>query len=185
MWPRASGCGTDDVDPAAIAQAAERTRSADSAEMRLKVVTKGFGLPLPMTVAGEGVTSLTKPELELTMDLGPLVALAGAGDDGKVRVRVRGKDVAVDPPKLDGFALPDGAEWLTLDLQKAIEAMGIDAAGLGEIMTIDPGAQLDVLRTADDVQELGTETIDGAETTHYRGTPREVLALDTESSVVE
>ncbi|HWT94890.1 MAG TPA: hypothetical protein VN238_17970 [Solirubrobacteraceae bacterium] len=168
-----AGCGTDDVDPAAIAQAAERTRAADSADVRVGVETKGFGFPGRLRLKGEGVTSLTEPELALTLDLGPLLALTGQGDgDGTTRLRVDGKDVAVDLPELRGFDLPDGATWLGLDLERTIDAMGIDATGLGEILTLDPGAQLDVLRTADDVEGVGTETVGGAETTHYRGTIR-------------
>lgn len=169
----ASGCGADDVDPATIAQAAERTRAADSADVRVGVETKGFGFPGTLRLKGEGVTSLTEPELALTLDLGPVLALAGqAGGDGTARVRLDGKDVAVDLPELKRFRLPGGADWVTLDLERTIDAMGIDATGLGEIMTLDPGAQLDVLRTAGDVQDLGTETVGGAETTHYRGSVR-------------
>lgn len=168
-----AGCGADDVDPAAIAQAAERTRAADSANVRVGVETEGFGFPGRLRLKGEGVTSLTAPELALTLDLGPLLALTGqAGGDGTARLRVDGKDVAVDLPELRGFDLPEGADWLRLDLERTIDAMGIDATGLGEIMTLDPGAQLDVLRTADDVEEVGTETVGGARTTHYRGTIR-------------
>jgi hypothetical protein len=160
------------VDPAAVAQAAQATRAADTAKVKVRVATSGFGLPVPVKVDGEGTTALSEPEMDLTLDLGPALRLLGRGGDGTVRVKVDGKDVAVDPPDVEGFAVPDGADWLRLDLERTIAAMGIDARGLGEILTIDPGAQLDVLRTAGDVEDLGDTTVGGARTTHYRGTVR-------------
>lgn len=108
--------------------------------------------------------------MDLRFDLGPVLALAGAGGTGgKADVVVRGKDLFVKPPQVDGFALPQGADWVRLDLARTLAATGVDAKGLADVMTLDPGAQIDVLKAAEGVEDLGSATVDGAETTHYKG----------------
>jgi hypothetical protein len=166
----AGGCGSNDVDPAAVADAAQNTRGAETARVDLRMTTKGFGLPSALTVTGDGTTALAAPRMAVDLDLSPLLALAGATGSGRTPVVVVGKDVYVDPPTLPGVTLPGGARWVTLDLARAVEAAGLDPEGLGDVLTLDPGAQLDVLRSAKGVEEVGTERVGGAQTTRYRGT---------------
>jgi hypothetical protein len=52
---------------------------------------------------------------------------------------------------------------------RARAAPGPPPPGLGEIVTLDPAAQIDVLRSAKGVEEVGEERVGGAATTHYRG----------------
>ena len=165
----ASGCGADDVDPAEVANAADATRKAQTAQIDVRMRVEGFGLPRELTVTGGGTTALDSVRMGLDLDLGPVLRLAGAQGDGATALVVRGADVYVDPPRVRGLDLPGGASWLRVDVAELVEAAGIDAAALGEVMTIDPGTQLDVLRAAEGVEEVGTETIQGAETTHLRG----------------
>jgi len=166
----AGGCGADDVDPTAVADAAQNTRGAQTARVDLRMTTKGFGLPTPVTVTGDGTTALAAPKMAVDLDLSPLLALAGATGPGRTPVVVLGKDVYVDPPTLPGITLPGGARWVSLDLARAVEAAGLDSEGLGDVLTLDPGAQLGVLRSAEGIEEVGTERVDGAKTTRYRGT---------------
>jgi hypothetical protein len=62
--------------------------------------------------------------------------------------------------------LPKGKTWLKLDLQKLGASQGIDFSAL---LSQDPTQAFTQLRAAGDMKEVGDETIDGAETTHYRG----------------
>ena len=48
--------------------------------------------------------------------------------------------------------------------------MGIDAAGLGELMRISPEQQVAALQAAGSVKNVGKEKIDGVQTAHLRGT---------------
>jgi hypothetical protein len=167
-----SGCGAGDADPASVASAAERTRDAQTARVDLKVTAKGFGLPTDLAIAGDGTTSLDSARMALDLDLAPVLRLAGAQGDGTTKLLVRGADLFVDPPQVQGLELPGGASWVKVDLAELVESAGADARALGEIMTIDPAKQLEALRTAKGVEEVGTERIEGAETTHLRGEVR-------------
>jgi LppX_LprAFG lipoprotein len=56
-------------------------------------------------------------------------------------------------------------KWLKLDISKYAGASGSSLSGLGQA---NPTSALDALRGAGDVTTVGTEEIDGVETTHYR-----------------
>lgn len=62
---------------------------------------------------------------------------------------------------------PD-AGWLRIDMGDA--GLGDAFGGAGGGATGDPSAFLNYLRGADDVEIVGTEEVNGAETTHFRGT---------------
>jgi hypothetical protein len=169
------GGGDDDAGPDAVREAAGATRAAQTAKVGWRVTTKGFGLPAGVTVKGTGTTALDGAEMDLRFDLAPVLKLAGApggadaGAGADADVVVRGKDVYVKPPRVRGFALPGGADWVALDLARALDATGEDAAGLADVLTLHPGAQLDVLTAAEDVEEVGRERVAGTDTTRYRG----------------
>jgi hypothetical protein len=74
--------------------------------------------------------------------------------------------------------VPAGKEWIKVDMGKATKALGFNAKGL---LGTSPGDVLSSLeRTRTPVETVGEETIDGVETTHYRGTidPKKVPAAD-------
>ena len=63
--------------------------------------------------------------------------------------------------------LPGGASWIRLDLEQAGKSLGLDLNQLLSGFDQTPTQALDLLRASGSVNELGTETIDGAATTHY------------------
>jgi hypothetical protein len=63
-------------------------------------------------------------------------------------------------------ALPKGKTWISIDLAKAAARQGIDLSSLG---TQDPSQTFAQLRALGRVTEVGEESIDGVDTTHYRG----------------
>ena len=162
-----AGCGGGPPadDPASVSEAAEATRLARTAKVGWRVTTSGFGLGKPVTVRGSGTTSLTAPEMGVKFDLAP--ALRGAG--ARADVVLRGSDVYVRMPRLD---LPDGADWVSLDVRRALRAGGHAEATIAEVLALDPRARIDQLAGASRVQEVGSTTIDGAVTTHYRARAR-------------
>ncbi len=99
--------------------------------------------------------------------------------------------MAFDSMKMLGFSLPAGlefrlvddvmylksskggllpgvgdGEWVKLPVDE-VQAEGANIAGLDPTMA-DPREQLKQMLDTDDVREVGTETVDGVETTHYR-----------------
>ena len=166
----AAGCGSDDLSSISAADAAASTSAADTAKTSMTMKMSGMGLPLPMTVKARGVTSTNEPRMDMTLDFGQLMALAGAGGDGKVRMLLDGGKVFVDPPAVEGLDLPGGAEWITADLGEALKAMGVDASGFSELMRISPEQQVAALKAAGSVKTVGEEKVNGVETVHLRGT---------------
>jgi hypothetical protein len=74
--------------------------------------------------------------------------------------------------------LPAGKEWIKIDMTKATKDLGFNAKGLLGTTTADVLRRLE--QTTTPVKTVGEETIDGVETTHYRGTidPKKVPAAD-------
>jgi hypothetical protein len=65
-------------------------------------------------------------------------------------------------------SLPDGKQWLKIDMQKAAQAEGIDMSSMLGGSAGDDLAQLRA--TSGDVQKVGEEQVAGVDTTHYRAT---------------
>ena len=170
--PLAAGCGADDLSPEDVASAAAATRDEKSARVAMQLTASGFGSPVPLAVQGKGVTALQGAQMDLTLELGPLLALAGVEGDGATRLVVRGKDVYVKPPAVRQLELPGGAEWVGLDLAEVGKALGIDAKAMASVVNADPGAQLEALTSAKGVKKVGEEKVGGVDTTHFRGEVR-------------
>jgi hypothetical protein len=168
----AAGCGSDDLEPISAAEAAEHTRDAESARAEVRMTLSGMGLPQPMVIAGNGVTATAAPRMDLTLDLRPLLELAGIPGDGETRVLAEGGRIYVDLPPVQGLELPGGVEWVTVDLNRVVRAFGVDGRGLAELMRIGPEQQLDALSASGAMETVGQEEIDGVPTTHQRGTVR-------------
>jgi hypothetical protein len=75
-----------------------------------------------------------------------------------------------------GGQLPNGKSWVKVDLERALKKLGVDLANLG--VGQSPTGVLAQLRGSINTQKVGTATIDGVRTTHYRGTVDVQDALD-------
>jgi hypothetical protein len=60
--------------------------------------------------------------------------------------------------------LPGGKTWMSMDIAKATKALGVD---LGSMSSQSPTQALAQLRKNAAVAEVGHETLDGVDTTHY------------------
>jgi hypothetical protein len=166
--PVASGCG---ADPAGVADAASATAKKGTASYTMRIGMSGLGLPSKVDLRLSGVTSLSKPQMTMKADLGPLIAGFGVPiGSAPVDVRLDGRMLYVKPPAVPGLAMPGGKEWVAIDLAETVEAFGIDAAGLGALGTADPAAMLRWLEGSKGLEEIGEDTINGTETRHFRGT---------------
>jgi hypothetical protein len=73
-------------------------------------------------------------------------------------------------PKL-GSELPGGKKWIRLDLQAVGKSLGIGSlAGPGASAMQNPADALQLLEQSGSYPPVGTETVDGVSTPHYRGT---------------
>ena len=165
-----TACGVSNaVDP--VAAAATKSQSAGGFKTSLKLSLTANGRRLTMT--GHGTFGDKQGELDLDMpDLfGPLGAPSGTDATIKVLyVTEDGDPVMYMQLGLLAGQLPGGKTWMRIDLAKAGKAAGID---LGQLMGgagQNPSDWLALLRSNGEFSEVGHETVDGAETTHYHGT---------------
>lgn len=176
--PALTGCGAEKAAGVDVANAASVTAAKETAAYSMRLDFDGLGLGrvrLPVT----GVTSLTEPKMTARADIAPFLSSIGIPlRDGRVDLRVDGKDLYLKPPRVPGFDVPGGKTWIALDLKRAAKAMGLDAEGLAPLLAFDPSAYLRVVAKAKDLERVGTETIRGARTTHYRGrfAPADIVA---------
>ncbi|HEV2061918.1 MAG TPA: LppX_LprAFG lipoprotein [Solirubrobacteraceae bacterium] len=151
-----AGCGADDVNPDALAQAAEATRQQGGVHMTVTgtVETQGQSIPLSM----DGDADLRKLRMRSTIEMG-----GGLPEIEQVLVGT------VMYMRMEGLEEALGAEWVKFDLARIGEQMGVDLGQMMQMSQASPAQQLDYLRTMADLEEVGTETIDGVQTTHYKG----------------
>jgi hypothetical protein len=152
-WSR--GEGEYSLNP--IAEAAARTQRASGARSEIRAVYSIPGASRSISMRGEGVynsrTGRSQVTLIVATPVGPMT-MEAVGDDRTVYMR----------SKLLQPGLPPGDEWMAIEtgLGRSSETSFASSSG--------PGAQLKLLQAVTgEVETLGEETVDGVETTRYRG----------------
>lgn len=164
-----AGCskgGSGAVDPASsqgiLAAAPGRTIDAVSARISVDAAVQG---QTKGTFAGEGAFVFATERGRLELDLGPL-GLAGAE---RTEVLLDGEVVFL---KLGG-PLPGLGQrpWVRIDLGRLKQGQGDGIEALRQLRANDPRAVINELRgVTGDAEKVGTETVRGAATAHYRAT---------------
>src|SRR3954452_20894512 len=157
-----AGCGAGDkakeaLDP--VAQAADVTGAQDGGiAMTMKATVSAGGQQIAMD--GSGVTTRdgkTGTMAMTTSVAGKTLKLEEIIDHGVVYVR---------SPQLSE-KLPGGKSWMKVDLNSELAKRGIDFNALTGAGGQDPASALAYLKGAGDSRKLGTETINGVQTTRY------------------
>jgi len=120
------------------------------------------------TVQASGSGVIEGPNADLTVrDSGAPAGFPSALHAILVR---QGKDELAFVHATPMPAFTGGKDWIELDLSQLASAHGIDLGGLAAAdSTLTPARVLDLLRQAGaSVENLGSATVGGAETTHYR-----------------
>ena len=117
-------------------------------------------------VSGQTVTLDGSGDFDQQSRVGSMnVDFSAGGINGTIDEVISGTTIYMRSPLL-GAALPPGKTWLKLDLQKAGKAQGIDFSAL---LSQSPQRSLGQFQGLENVKKLGTEQVNGASTTHYRG----------------
>jgi len=154
-----------------------KTTAADSAKVSLEM-SFGGGIGSGMTATAEGAVDFASGDSELTMQLegGMLGSLLPSG---------------IETRTVDGVAyvhlptgLPSGKEWIAFDSKKVGSAGdGGSSMALGIGGGSDPTRILAYLeKVSNSVEKVGTETVRGVETTHYRANVDLAKAVDREGA---
>jgi hypothetical protein len=159
----AVGCGSEEspemTPAAAVAKAAKNTEDITSLQYRMKGTVPESG-----RVEGEASMRL-KPTIAMSMKMQAPDQAAGE------TVEIRLVDKAM---YLGGGAEMakemDGKRWLKFDLSGSAAAKDLDKMGSPSQAEQNPAAESTFLTGAKDVKKVGSEKVDGVETTHYTGT---------------
>lgn len=173
-----NGGGGADAPPAggvATPVAAAAIATAEAESYRSSIVLEYESSEGPVRIAGEGEFQAEPPRGRLTMQ----VAQAGSRTD------VAGTEIVYDGRVLymaaPGAAAGPEQRWVAVDL-------GEDGrlGQFGGFDRTDPAQALAYLQAADEVEEVGTEEVRGAQTTQYRLTVdlREAAERSTEYRAV-
>jgi hypothetical protein len=157
--------GTQAVKLPNLSEAAATTRSAGSARVDMHMTTTADGRDV--TMHGIGAIAFGRPQkadLRLTMGV-PTVPVPL-----QMHEIVDGLVVYMDVPLLSS-SLPSATPWIKLDLGKFGHQAGINLGSIMDSSNNDPSQALSYLTGASsNVQNLGTDSIRGVQTTHYRAT---------------
>ncbi|MEU0245902.1 DUF1396 domain-containing protein [Streptomyces sp. NPDC006235] len=159
----AVGCGAEqspEMTPAAaVAKAAKNTDDITSVRYRLSGTSPESG-----KVKGEASMRL-KPTIAMSMKM------TGTVDGAAETVEIRLVDKAM---YLGGGAEMakemDGKTWMKFDLSGSDAGKELDQSGPTSQAEQNPAAESTFLTSAKDVKKVGTEKVEGVETTHYTGT---------------
>ncbi|MFI8894828.1 DUF1396 domain-containing protein [Streptomyces paradoxus] len=159
----AVGCGSEEspemTPAAAVAKAAKNTEDITSLQYRMK-----GSVPESGRVEGEASMRL-KPTIAMSMKM--KAPDQGAGETVEIRL--------VDKAMYLGGGAEmakemDGKRWLKFDLSGSDAAKDLDKMGSTSQAEQNPAAESTFLTGAKDVKKVGSEKVDGVETTHYTGT---------------
>jgi hypothetical protein len=157
-----TGCGSGgalSLDPVAAAA----TKTADEQTFKVQYSMEMTVLGQKMTLGGTGAFDGGRDVAQTTVDLSQL-PIPGAADGGSATIVYDGRVMYMKMPALTNV-LPGSKPWVKVDLAAAAKSLGVD---LGSFKAADPKQGLQQLLASSDAKKVGTDTIDGVETTHYR-----------------
>ncbi|MFI2629802.1 DUF1396 domain-containing protein [Streptomyces collinus] len=159
----AVGCGSEEspemTPAAAVAKAAKNTEDITSLQYRMKGTVPESG-----RVEGEASMRL-KPTIAMSMKMQAPDQAAGE----TVEIRLVDKAMYLGGGAEMATEM-DGKRWLKFDLSGSAAAKDLDKMGSPSQAEQNPAAESTFLTGAKDVKKVGSEKVDGVETTHYTGT---------------
>jgi hypothetical protein len=153
-------------DPVAyVKHAATKTADLTSEHMVMTGTMNAAGQPISIQGSGDFANSPLKGSFAMTVSaMGQNVAMNEVMD---------GTATYVSSPAFTG-RLPAGKTWIKADLAQLGRSTGLNYSSL---MSQGPTQLVGQLEAAGSVQNFGTETVDGVETTHYQVTKLDVSKL--------
>jgi hypothetical protein len=167
------------LDPVAAAAG----KSADAGSVKVTIDASIAAGSVDGSIHAVG--AFDKSNGELTLDASNLLQslnMPGASSaNGQVKVITATEDghpvVYVNIPSLATY-LPGGMAWIKADVDKAASLAGGNAGSMLGLAGQSPAKILDLLSGAGTVTTVGTDSIDGAQVTHYRANVDLVKALE-------
>jgi hypothetical protein len=184
---KASGTGSQSVAQA-VKAAYTKTSAAKSAKvdmtMKMPTAAQGGG-----DMKMSGTMGWDPTVMDMTMSG---AALSGGGADAPKNIRMLMQDnVMYMDMGANAAKTMDGKRWMKMDLaamakKSGDEKLASQMTGSLDNMNQDPAQQIAVLLDSPNLKHLGSATVDGAETQHYKGklTVDEMLAKNDSLKVL-
>jgi hypothetical protein len=169
----AAGCGGGSTSSALqldpVAAAATKTQNAGAAHVRMSMTLNGMGQRFGMHGAG----AIDGTSAKLNFRLGSMPGLMGTklghATIKEIVLEQNGDYVIYMRAPTLSAGLPGGKAWMKLDFSKLGKSAGIDISKAMSGGQLEPTDMLSMLEAEGaDVQKVGSATIDGVATTHYR-----------------
>lgn len=168
-----SGGGSGQSPSQAIKRAAYVSSSATGYRVAINLQEGSSAIGGDIVGVGSGSFNLPKHAGKLTLNLNLPGSLAGAGTLS-VQEIISGQNVYVKLPSQVASKLPGARPWIEINLNQIGRAAGIQnlTSLFGGSGSTNPGQFLQYLRatSTSGVKKLGTASVDGVQTTHYRAT---------------
>ena len=157
---KGDSAGSPAMTPAAaVAKAAKNSEAITSLRYRMAGKVPGEG-----RITGEAAMSMKPPAMSMKMTAQDQAAT------GPVEIRLVGKAMYIGGNASLAKEM-DGKSWIKFDMSAlgADKELNSSQLGAGQADQ-NPAADSTFLTGSKDVKKVGTETVDGVKTTHYKGT---------------
>ena len=171
-----SGCGGSGTEGTenirltagqALLKASEKTSQADTFKADLTVTGTGTGTSGRIHASGQ---FQLRPTLKFSAKLDEFTNDGRAVPGIQGQALFTGDALYAKAPKLARF-VSGGKPWLKIDVKEAEQRTGFDVQRLiNQVQKVNPAEQTKMFTGSKDARRVGTESIDGTETTHYTGT---------------
>ncbi|WP_217245511.1 DUF1396 domain-containing protein [Streptomyces sp. AC602_WCS936] len=156
---------------AAVAKAAKNTEEIDSFRYRMTGQAPEEGR----------VEAEAQMQIEPTLAMSMKMSALDQGADAKAEIRIVDKAMYLGGGAAAAKEM-DGKSWMKFDLGAMGAGDELNQLGGASQADKNPATESTFLTGAKDVEKVGTETVEGVETTHYKGT---VTLADLEKSLAD
>jgi hypothetical protein len=165
-----------------LVDAASTTMDAGSARISMKMSMAAPGQS-DAQITADGLTDFATGDMQMTMDMGPLLSQLAPGQAGSadtsVELRLVDKVMYIKYPAVLAQGMGTEKPWLSMDLGAALGDLGLPQDSLGQFEQTDPTQYLQYLAAvSSDVTEVGHDKLRDVDTTHYHATIDLTKALD-------
>lgn len=144
-----------------IVSAMQSTLDAGSASMKIQENTAVSGQTA--NIQGRGSVDFDNKQGELNLQLPTQLG----GSSASIQLVFQGSVYYMKSPAF-AQVLPPGKTWVKIDLDELSKSSSAAMAQFAQLAQSDPSQFVDILRGAVQEEKIGTETINGQDTTHYQ-----------------
>ncbi len=173
-----TACGsksTDTTKNAGHENANATLTKANFASTLTKAMSTEKSVHLSGTITAAGATFTINADTRLNGGSPSMKMEMGAGQQGTMQMILVGKAIYIKAPQLSQLSKDSSKPWMKIDLSNTSSPLGKSFSQL--LDQADPSKMTQAFKALDNVKLVGSETVNGVATTHYRATVNLARAL--------